>query len=70
MAGVCVLEEKEGWFCIYRVLEKIFFVFIIIIIIIFCFQIFFFFCLCFFFFFFKYFIYVENCEGFKGGFAH
>ena len=30
MAGVCVLEEKEGWFCIYRVLEKIFFAFIFI----------------------------------------
>ena len=32
MAGVCVLEEKEGWFCIYRVLEKIFFAFIFIFI--------------------------------------
>ena len=32
MAGVCVLEEKEVWFCIYRVLEKIFFAFIFIFI--------------------------------------
>ena len=41
MAGVCVLEEG-GLFCIYRVLEKVFFAFMFI---------YFFLCLCFFFFF-------------------
>ena len=54
MAGVCVLEEG-GLFCIYRVLEKVFFAFMFI---------YFFLCLCFFFFL-KYCADVENCESFK-----